>query len=187
VTAPAEETFDWSDVGESTEARDTNVLPRQPGTARTTDGKARGRGRRSASAKRLDSLRERLEAQMFQSGAMISLGLPVTGTYICQQAETFPDAVIQLAAKRADWVDALEKVADIQPGITIGRTVLGIGAAMGADRYHRTDGESGFDPDKRACQFLGVTAAYYAVYKEDEDGENVSFTPPPHGVFVPVS
>jgi hypothetical protein len=124
---------------------------------------------------------------MFQAGSMIALGLPVTGTYVCQQAEPFPEAIIQLARKRADWIDALEKIADIGPGITVGRTVLGIGAAMGADRYHRTNGESGFDPDKRAAQFLGVTAAYYAVYKEGENATETGFTPAPHPIFESVS
>jgi hypothetical protein len=124
---------------------------------------------------------------MFQAGGMIALGMPVTGTYICQEAERFPDAIIELARKRTDWVDALEKIADVGPGITIGRTVLGIGAAMGTDRYHRSNGKTGFDPDKRACQFLGVTAAYYSVYKDDENASAGNFAPPPHGVFQPVS
>jgi hypothetical protein len=183
VTTAAED-FDFSDVEDKAEVRESNVLPR---TSRGSSSPPRSTGRRgSRSAKRLNDLKSKLSTQMFQSGSMIALGLPVTGTYVCQQAEVFPDAIIDLASTRADWIDALEKVANVGPGITVGRTILGIGAAMGADRWHRTNGESGFSPDKRACQFLGVTAAYYAVHKEDEDAVP-DFTPPPHGAFVPVS
>lgn len=182
MTATAD--YDWSDLEEKTEVRDSNVMPRT-GTARTPSGTRRASRR---GTKKLEDLQKALSTQMFQAGGMIALGMPVTGTYICQEAERFPDAIIELARSRADWIDALEKVANVGPGITVGRTVLGIAAAMGTDRYHRTDGQSGFNPDKRAAQFLGVTAAYYSVYNEDRDrnGDSSAFTPPPHGVFTPV-
>lgn len=174
---------DWSDLEDKAEVRESNTLPRT-GTSRTTTG-ARRASRRGT--KRLEDLQKSLSNQMFQAGGMIALGLPVTGTYICQQAETFPDAIIDLARKNSAWIDSLEKIADIGPGITVGRTVLGIAAAMGTDRYHRSDGQSGFDPDKRACQFLGVTAAYYSVYKEGDHAPEGNYTPPPVGSFQPVS
>jgi hypothetical protein len=180
MTTPGE---DWSDLDEKVEVRDTNVLPRT-GTRRTPTSARRGARR---GTKRLEDLQRALSNQMFQAGGMISLGMPVTGTYICQEAERFPDAIIELARKRSDWVEALEKVADVGPGITIGRTVLGIAAAMGTDRYYRSNGQSGFNPDKRACQFLGVTAAYYDVHKDDVNATETAYTPPPHGVFQPVS
>lgn len=183
MTATVQE--DWSDLIDDTktEVRESNVMPRT-GTTRQSSGARRGPARRGT--KRLEELQKSLSAQMFQAGSMIALGMPVTGTYVCQNAEAFPDAIIDLARKRSDWIDALEKVADVGPGITIGRTVLGIAAAMGTDRYHRTGGESGFNPDKRACQFLGVTAAYYEVYKDEIDDSAVNFTPPPFGTFTPV-
>lgn len=184
MTTPAEE-FDWSDLEAATpEVRESNVMPRT-GTSRTPTG-ARRASRRGS--KRLEDLQRALSVQMFQAGGMIALGMPVTGTYICEESARFPDAIIELARSRSEWVDALEKVANVGPGITIGRTVLGIGAAMGADRYHRTGGQSGFNPEKRAAQFLGVTSAYYKVYKDELNAsENPTFTPPPHGAFVPVT
>jgi hypothetical protein len=180
MTSTAE---DWSDLDEKAEVRDTNTMPRT-GTSRTTTG-ARRVSRRGT--KRLEELEKSLSQQMFTAGGMIALGMPVTGTYICGEAEAFPSAIIELARKRTDWVDALEKIADVGPGITIGRTVLGIAAAMGTDRYHRTNGESGFDPDKRACQFLGVTQAYYSVYKEGDYDASSGYVPPPVASFQPVS
>jgi hypothetical protein len=174
---------DWSDLEEKAEVRETNTLPRT-GTSRTTTGARRATRR---GTKRLEDLQKSLSNQMFQAGGMIALGMPVTGTYICQQAETFPDAIVDLARKNSAWIDSLERIADIGPGITVGRTVLGIAAAMGTDRYHRSNGESGFDPDKRACQFLGVTAAYYSVYKEGEYATESGYAAPPVSTFQPVT
>lgn len=182
MTATAED-YDWSDLDEKVAVRDTNVMPRT-GTSRTPTGARRGGTRRAA---KLDKLQTALSGQMFQAGSMIGLGLPVTGYYIAQESNNFSVAIVQLASKRAEWIDALEKVADIAPGITVGRTVLGIAAAMGTDRYHRSGGESGLDPDKRAAQFLGVTAAYYAVYKESDANQAGVYTPAPHAEYQPVA
>lgn len=182
MTATTED-YDWSDLEEKVAVRDTNVMPRT-GTSRTPTGARRGSSRKAV---KLERLQTALSGQMFQAGTMIGLGLPVTGYYIAQESNNFSTAIVQLAQKRAEWLDALEKVADIAPGITVGRTVLGIAASMGADRYHRSGGESGLNPDKRAAQFLGVTAAYYAVYKENDASEAGVYTPAPNAVFVPVS
>lgn len=178
--------YDWSDLEDKVEVRDTNVMPRDAGTGtgRTPTGARRRSSRKSA---KLDQLQTALSGQMFQAGSMIGLGLPVTGYYVAQESHNFSTAIVQLASKRAEWIDALEKVADIAPGITVGRTVLGIAASMGADRYHRTGGESGLDPDKRAAQFLGVTAAYYAVYKEQDASAGVTYAPAPHAAYQPVT
>lgn len=179
------EDYDWSDLDDKVEVRETNTMPRSPGTSRTPAGARRGSTRLT---KRLDTLQKQLSGQMFQAGAMIGLGLPVTGYYIAQESNNFTDAIVTLARKRTEWIEALEHVADIAPGITIGRTVLGIGASLGVDRYHRTDGASGFSPDKRACAFLGVTAAYYAVYKEENgNASEAGIYAEPPAVFQPVS
>lgn len=179
----AEDVYDdFSDLDDgSVKVADSNVMPR------VSSSRSGGtRGRRPAQ-KKLDSLKANLSKQMFQAGAMIGLGMPVTGYYIGQESDNFCDAIVALAAKKADWIDALEHVADIGPGIAVGRTVLGVGAALGADRYWRTSGESGLDPDKRAAMFLGVTSAYYAVHPEDADAAPQSYNPPPNAVFVPVA
>ena len=181
MTVTAEE-FDWSDVDDSkAELRETNVMPRT-GTTRT--GARRGRPR---STKRFDNLQKSLSQQMFQAGAIIGFGLPVTGYYIAQESDSYVSAILQLAAKKPEWLEALEKVADIGPGITVGRTTLGIVAAMGADRFHRTEGQAGFSPDRRALQFLGVSAAYQAVHGDEDNASPDSYAEPPHGTFVPVA
>jgi hypothetical protein len=124
---------------------------------------------------------------MFQAGAMIGVGLPVTGYYVASESDNFTKAIVQLARRKAEWIEALEHVADVMPGITIGRTVLGIGCAMGCDRFHRSEGESGVNPDKRSAMLLGVTAAYYEVYKEGNAPASGVYSPPPHTKYQPVA
>lgn len=179
---------DWDSVIPDDEVKpaDSNVLPRT-GTARTPAGGARRSGGRTTE-KRLNTLRSELSKQMFQSGAIIGLGLPVTGYYISSESDNFCNAIVTLAAKKSDWIEALEHIADIGPGIVVGRTVLGIGCAMGVDRYHRTNGESGISPGKRAAMFLGVAAAYNEVHPDENNATPSGvFIPPPHGSFVPVA
>jgi hypothetical protein len=176
-----ESAVDWDDA--TTKAEFTNDTPRTTRAAR---------GGRRVSDKRLSALQEKLSGEMFSAGAMIGLGLPVTGYYVCQESDNFTNAIVTLASRNAHWVAALENIALIGPGLIIGRTVLGIGAAMAADRYYRKDGESGLDPNSRSALFLGVASAYWAVHPPG-GGENNgsvphgSFQPPPHGGFNPVS
>lgn len=178
----ADTDYDFSDVADESQPAESNVLPRT-GTSRT--GRTRRGGR--PATKRLGTLKENLSKQMFQAGAMIGLGLPVTGYYIAQESDNFCDAIVQLAGKKAEWIDALEQIANVGPGIYVGRTVLGIGCAMGVDRWHKSEGTSGINPDKRAAMFLGVTAAYQALYGEETSASASSFAPPPGGTFVPVA
>lgn len=180
----ADTEFDFSDVAENAETAESNVLPRTR-TSRTsaTGGTRRGR----PAVKRMSALKENLSKQMFQAGAMIGMGLPVTGYYVAQESDAFCSAIVDLAGKRAEWMDALEQVAAIGPGITIGRTTLGMICAMGVDRWHKSEGEAGINPDKRAAMFLGVSAAYYAVYGEENGSDENYYTPPPGGAFVPVT
>lgn len=178
----------WDDVDEGAEFTG-NTMPR--GTTRTRSATGTGTRGRRVSDKRLSALQEKLSSEMFQAGAMIGLGMPVTGYYIGQESDNFTNAIVSLASKNTNWVAALENVALLGPGITVGRTVLGIGAAMASDRYYRTEGESGLDPLKRSAMFLGVTQAYFAVHPPEGqgnyNGSGNAYQPPPHSGFRPVS
>jgi len=179
-------TVDWDAAEAEAEFSDAK-LGTSAGTSRT--GQRATRTRR-ASEKRLTSLKDKLSAEMFSAGAMIGLGVPVTGYYICQESDHFCEAVVQLASRKTEWVAALENVAMIGPGITIGRTVLGIGAALASDRYYRSGGESGLNPERTAAMFLGVTSAYLAVHPPEGATKNASqngYSPPPYSSFTPVS
>jgi hypothetical protein len=181
-----ESTVNWDSVSEEAEFTG-NAMPRTR-AARTT-GASRGR---RVSDKRLQALEEKLSTEMFTAGSMIGLGVPVTGYYICQESDNFCHAVVTLAAKNSNWVAALENIAMVGPGIQVGRTVLGIGAALASDRYYRTRGESGLDPERRSAMFLGVSAAYYAVHPPEgvnyaANGANGGFQPPPNPNFNPLS
>lgn len=183
----SEPEVDWGTA--ETDAEFTgNGMPRQPRTTRTTTGT---RGRR-VSDKRLQALEEKLTTEMVTAGAMIGLGVPVTGYYIAQESEDFCHAIVTLCAKNTAWIAALENIAMVGPGIQVGRTVLGIGAALAADRYYRSNGEAGLDPQKRSAMFLGVSAAYYAVHPPEgmnyaANGQGSGFRPPPHAGFDPLS
>lgn len=169
--------FDFDKMGD-----ETPVDTAPPGPLSGSRGGSRGgtpsRGRRPA-AKRLDGLQKRLSGEMFQAGAMIGFGLPVTGYYVCQESDAFTKAVVQLASSRREWVEALEHIADIQPGIVIGRTVVGIGASIAVDRNR-------IAPDRQFLQFLGVTAAWMAVKNPDLNTEAGNAYEPPPSTFAPV-
>jgi hypothetical protein len=138
------------------------------------------RSRRKPAKAKLDGLQKRLSSEMFQAGAMVGMGLPVTGYYACQESDAFTKAVVQLAARRPEWVDALEHLADVQPGIVIGRTAVGLGAAIAVDRGRA-------DPEKKFMQFLGVYSAWTEVQGSGSGvAEGNAYTPPPAASFQPL-
>jgi hypothetical protein len=182
VTAVQDEvTDDFADVnvGENVGGQ-SGPLTGSRGT-RARSGGGTGTRRTSRLEKRIGALQEKLSQEMFMGGSLIGMAIPVTGYYICQESHNFTSAVCQLAQSRPEWVDALEKLADIGPGITIGRTVIGMGAALAVDRGRA-------DPEKAAMKFLGVYNAWLAVNGEQErtvpDGSG--YRPPPAPAFSPV-
>lgn len=164
------------------ELNDDNVQgksgPLTGARSRTSAGTSR---RRRASKNKLETLQKQLSGQMFMAGTMIGLGLPVTGYYACQESDTFTKAVVELASHRAEWVEALEHLAAIQPGLIVGRTAIGLGAAIAVDRQR-------IDPEKRFLQFLGVTHAWMMVNtKDNENAEGSAYVPPPAPAFASVA
>lgn len=144
--------------------------------ARTPAGTRRAR---RVGVKRLETLQEKLSDEMFSAGAMIGFALPVTGYYTCQEADNFTSALVKLASKNTRWVEALENIAMIQPGIVVGRTAIGMGAALAVDRGRA-------DPEKAFMKFLGVYSAWKELRGEgNTSGESV-YTPPPR-TFAPVT
>lgn len=167
--------FDFSDLDDAEVEAKSGPLSGSRNEQKTRSGVRR---RRVAKTK-LATLQKRLSQEMFQAGTILGMGLPVTGYYACQESDNFTKAVIELASNRAEWIDALEHLADIGPGITIGRTAVGLGAALAVDRGRA-------DPEKRFMQFLGVHAAWQAVQNPDQKAEGSAYEPPP-AAFVPVS
>ena len=167
--------FDFSSMESETTEKVT------PSRGTTTTGRRRGRPPGSKSERRVTALKDKLSSEMFQAGALIGMAFNTTGYYICQESDGFVDAVLKLAARKPEWLDALENVADIQPGLVVGRTALGIGAAFAVDRKR-------VDPEKPFLKFLGVYSAWAAVNKGSMNGhaEGSSYRPPP-ATFVPVA
>jgi hypothetical protein len=178
VTDPFPDADDFADIDPGKIEAQAGPLTGSRGTSRSAGSRA-PRGTRQA--KKLETLQKRLATEMFTAGAMIGMGLHVTGYYISQEADHFTAAIVELASKRPEWVEALEHIADIGPGLTAGRTVLGMGAALAVDRGRA-------DPEKQFMRFLGVTAAWNAVNGDGGTADGVSsYVPPPGGNFVPVS
>jgi hypothetical protein len=175
---------DWTDIRPDGIEAQAGPLTGSRGTTRSGTGRAPATGtRQTRLEKKLGVLQGRLSKEMFGAGAMIGMGLHVTGYYICQESDNFTTALVQLAARKPEWIEALEHIADLGPGITVGRTVLGMGAALAVDRGRA-------DPERQFMRFLGVTAAWAAVNGEtggSGNGSASSYVPPPHGTFVPVS
>lgn len=172
--------FDFSDVAEQAEPV-SGPLPRGSGTPGTSRG-TRTTTRGSRAEKRINELQKKLSGEMFTAGGLIGMGLPVTGYYVCQESDAFTKAVTELAQARPEWIEALEKIANVGPGLIVGKTVLGIGAAIGVDRHR-------IDPEKsRMMKFLGVYKAWRAIEDKKEPGDYSGYTPsaPPAGAFVPV-
>jgi hypothetical protein len=168
--------FDFADI----DVGDVEATSGPLTGSRGTRGPKPGTRRRPA-AKKLDTLQKKLSSEMFQAGTMLGMALHTTGYYICQESDAFTKAVMQLAATRPEWIDALENIANIQPGLVIGRTALGIGASIAVDRNR-------LDPEKQFCKFLGVYSAYESWTQNLEPGkvEGSAYIPPPAGAFVPV-
>jgi hypothetical protein len=183
---------DFSDISpESVEAQ-PGPLSGSRGTNRAagtgTGSSASARTRSSRLQKRIDQLQVRLSQEMFMGGTMIGMALPVTGYYIGQESHDFTKAICELASSRPEWVDALEKLADLQPGFVVGRTVIGIGGALSVDRRPSEKKEDA--ANGKFMQFLGVTRAYMAVSGKGAGNASngvSSYVPPPGGTFVPVS
>lgn len=178
MTAVLDAEDEFSDIEAEPEPETRTTRAKAPAARRTS----------SRPTKRITNLKDALAKQMFMLGTMTGMAMPVTGYYICQESDQFTDAVIRLAQKDTRYIEALENFASIGPGIIIGRTVLGIGCAIGVDRWNRTEGEKGIDPGRRAAMLLGVTSAWWEVtHGDDEQDAPAPASAPPHAVFVPVT
>lgn len=152
----------------------------ETGTTRSSTGGAPRRTGRRVGVKRLEVLQRKLSGEVFTVGSMAGFAVPVTGMYICQESDAFTKAVVELASKRSEWVTALENIADIQPGLVVGRTAFGIGAALAVDRKRA-------EPDSRIMMALGVYQAWKSINDKIEPGEAghaSSYREPPVRVTV---
>jgi len=172
TTAYVEDTFD--DITTDAVESSAGPLPGSRGTRAGVSDSRSGRRARKPSKAKVNALQEKLSAEMFTVGTMAGLAFPVTGMYIAQESDAFTKAIVELAARRPEWTEALEHLADVQPGLVIGRTALGIGAALAVDRGRA-------DPEKRFMRLTGVWQAWKAI-DDKRDGyaaEGSAYVPPP--------
>lgn len=185
----SESGFDWSSINMDDVEGESGPLKGSRSGTRTPSGTRR---RRKSSQNKLDALQVTLSQQMFMGGAMIGAAMPVTGYYTCQESDRFTKALVELASHRPEWVEALEHLADLQPGIIIGRTAVGLGAALSVDRSIIQARRGTGDPERpgelansQFMKFLGVYSAYMQTvdpgYKAEEGS---AYRPPPASFAV---
>lgn len=172
--------FDWSELAEPEKAEP--VASATLGTSRSKGGSTTRSKPGIRLERKLAALQAKLNTEMFAAGSLIGLGLPVTGYYIAQESDNFTKAIVELAANKPEWIDALEMVANVGPGITIGRVVIGMGASLAVDR-----GRIERPQDSAPLRFLGVYSAWAKVHGRADftPTEGSSYVPPPR--FQPVS
>jgi hypothetical protein len=153
---------------------------------RKTEGvaekKAVGRPRGTASDRSIAEVQDAIQQKFDEAFAVVSLGLPVTGTYGVENSEKAVKALISIAKRRPKLLKALLKVADGADGIEIGRYMLGIGVALQVDMGR-------MQPDALPARVTGVTEVVQKYFIEPEEGEvNPNVTEQTtHARFQPIS
>lgn len=155
---------------------------RDRGTDKTAEKKPVGRPRGSATERSVAEIQEALQQKVDETFAVVSLALPVTGTYGVENSEKAVKALITIAKRRPKLLKALMRVADGADGIEIGRFLLGIGFALQVDLGR-------IPADALPARVTGVTAVVEKYFNDDSGDEvNLNVTEQTtHARFQPVS
>lgn len=125
-------------------------------------------------ASRLKALHTDLADNVRLVGALTGPVLPVTGYIILEDAEAFTQAALNLAKRHPKVLKALEKAAQVGPGITVGRFMVKIGVAMNVDSGR-------MQPQSPISNMMGVYEAWKIVHPDlAQQNGNVMSEPPPH-------
>jgi len=126
----------------------------------------------------LARIQQELADDMLLLGTMAGPLLPVTGYYICDNADAFTTALLKLCKNNQRMLRILHRAASVAPVYEVMKTSAGVAYSVQVDR-------SQADPHNIVGQRLGVSRAHQAVYGSDNtsDMNTVStngFTAPPH-------
>lgn len=121
---------------------------------------------------RLKALHTDLADNIRLVGALAGPVLPVTGYIILEDAEAFTQAALNLAKRHPKIIGALEKAAQVGPGITIGRFMVKLGVAMNVDSGR-------MQPDSAISNMMGVYAAWQVVHPDLAQANGTTATSPP--------
>lgn len=174
--------IDWSGRGRRPKKCETHR--RRVANAGTT---RRAAGR--SIDQRADRIQKSLDVQAFKFGAMISRVVPVTGTTIMKRSEKTSAALVTIARRKPEYLDALEKVAEFEHVMDLAEFVAAILAALAVDFNQ-------MNPDGFAAKALGVTETYHElmddgnieapVVQEEARVSGLQFGPGPLPTFQPI-
>lgn len=149
-----------------------------PGSAREDKPKAKPRG--SATERSVAEIQESVQEKFDEALSVLSIGMPVTGTYGVENSEKAVKALFSIAKRRPKLLAALSKVADGADGIEIGRYMLGLSVAVQVDLQR-------IPYDSLPAKATGVTAIVEKYFLDDSETPNQNVTEQvTHARFQPV-
>lgn len=128
-----------------------------------------GRPRGTSSERTTQEVSDALQQKADELFAVISLGLPVTGTYGVENSDKAVKALMAIAKRRPKLLKALMRVADGADGMDLGRYVLGIGVALQVDMGR-------IQPDMLIARATGVTEIVEKYFVRDHAVQNPNVT-----------
>jgi len=161
---------------------ETRVKPPTKTTESKTAPKTPGRPKGNASERSIAEIQDAIQQKFDEAFAVLSIGMPVTGTYGVENSDKAVKALISIAKRRPKLLVALSKVADGADGIEIGRYALGLAVAVQVDLQR-------IPHDALPARVTGVTAVVEKYFVNDETQDNPNVTEQVTNVprFQPVS
>lgn len=144
------------------------------------DDKPKPKPRGNAAERSVAEIQEAIQEKFDQALAVLSIAMPVTGTYGVENSEKTVNALISIAKRRPKLLAALSKAADGADGLTIGNYLFGLAVAVQVDLQR-------LPYDSMPAKVSGVTAIVEKYFLDDSDAPNPNVTEQvTHARFQPV-
>lgn len=153
------------DPGFETRVKAPRGRPRKTTESAADEKKTVTRPRGNAVERTTQEISDALQQKADEFFAVVSLGLPVTGTYGVENSQKAVKALMAIAKRRPGLMKVLSKAADAADGMELARYVAGIGVALQVDLQR-------IPPDMLIARATGVTAIVEKYFMEDSDPQN---------------
>lgn len=165
------------DPGFDTRVKAPAGRPVSKGSKTTSDTNASGkkpvgRPRGNAQERTVEEIAEAIEKKFNQFGAYLTIGLPVTGTYMVENSDQAVKALISIGKRRPKVMSALAKIADGGDGLDIAQYIAGIAVATQVDLGR-------VPADMILAKATGVTAVVEKYFVQEDDPANPNVTEQP--------
>lgn len=139
---------------------------------KSDDKPAPKRPRGSAQERTIEEVAEAVENKFNQFGMYLTLGLPVTGTYMVERSPEAVKALISIGKRRPKVMQMLYRFADGADGIDIAQYIAGIAVAVQVDMGR-------VPADMILARATGVTAVVEKYFMQEEEPQNANVTQQP--------